>query len=105
MNSKLSDVKVMDEDIVIQEIEVIIQEFNLTITTKTTLFTMKGSIHFHLKRGNLRGLLEVTYWPKHKRLWIEIHNNRRVEWNELMIKPFSERLAKQFGGLIDQRLE
>jgi hypothetical protein len=95
----------MDKDLVVQEIEKVINEFNLFISMKTTLSTMNGSIHYHSKCGNSRGLLEITYWPKHKRLWVDIHNNRLAEWNEEMIKPFSERLAQQFGGQIVQRSE
>jgi hypothetical protein len=100
MESRLTDVKQFDEDLITQEIEEIISEFKLIISMKTTLSTMKGSYHYHLKSGKLKGLLEVTYWPKQKRLWVDIHENRRAEWNETTIKPFTERLAQQFGGIV-----
>jgi hypothetical protein len=83
---------------IVNEIEEIITEFNLTISLKTTLSKMKGTTHYHLKLGTLKGLLELTYWPQKKRLWVEIHSNRQADWNKEMIKPFSERLAKQFIG-------
>jgi hypothetical protein len=98
MNSRLSQVKLLDEDQIIKEIEAIINEFGLAITQKTTLSTMKGSLHYHLKLGKNAGVLELTYWSNKKRLWVEIHDNRRTEWNQAIIYPFSEALAKCFSG-------
>jgi len=88
----------MDEDVILQEIQQIIMEFNLEITLKTTLSTMKGSIHYHLKLGKSPGLLELTYWPLKKKIWIEIHNNRKANWNEGLIGPLSDRIAEHFSG-------
>lgn len=98
VNSRLSNVKLLDEDQVTSEIEAIIIEFKLDITQKTTLSTMKGSLHYHLKLGKNSGVLELTYWPIKKRLWVEIHDNRRSEWNQAIIYPFSEALAECFSG-------
>jgi hypothetical protein len=98
LDSKLQDVKVMDEEQVIDELEETIEEFSLRITQKTTLSTLKGSVHYHLKQGTSSGLLELTYWPKQKRVWVEIHHNRRADWNERMIEPFAEALAHRFQG-------
>lgn len=100
INSKLSEVKLLDIDHVVQEIEEVIADFRLDVTLKTTLSTMKGSIHYHLKQGKKSGVLEVTYWPNKKRLFVEIHGNRLSEWNKNMIVPFSELLAKRFSGVV-----
>jgi hypothetical protein len=97
-NSILTNVKLFEEDFILNEIEGIIKEFNLTITQKTTLSTMKGTIHYHLKKGKLPGVLELTYWPQKKRLWIEIHDNRKSEWNENIISSFAERIADRLSG-------
>jgi|HigsolmetaGSP12D_1036236.scaffolds.fasta_scaffold00219_9 hypothetical protein len=70
-----------------------IREFNLTVTQKTTLSTKKGSVHYHLKSGVLPGLLEATYWPQKRKLWVEIHRNRSAEWNRRAIASFAGRLA------------
>lgn len=103
-NSKLSEVKLLDEDLVVQEIEDIIADFQLEVTQKTTLSTMKGSIHYHLKQGKKSGVLEVTYWPNKKRLFVEIHNNRLSEWNQNMIAPFAEALAQRFSGIVQSQV-
>jgi hypothetical protein len=99
-NSSLSQVELLDEERIIKEIEEIINQFQLEITQKSTLSTLKGCIHYHLKLGENSGVLELTYWPPKKRLWVEIHKNRRAEWNQTMIHPFSEALAKRFSGIL-----
>jgi hypothetical protein len=99
-NSIISNVKLLEEDLILNGLEEIIKEFNLNIVQKTTLSTMKGSVHYHLKLGKLPGILELTFWPLKKRLWIEIHDNRRSEWNQIMIGPFSERVAARFSGKV-----
>lgn len=99
LSSKLSEHKLLDEELVIWEIEEVISEFQLQITQKTTLSTMKGSIHYHLKQHKASGVLEVTYWPNKRRLFVEIHDNRLSEWNRNMIVPFSEALAQRFSGV------
>jgi len=100
VNSSLKDVKLLDEDVVIQDIEEVIAEFQLVVTQKTTLSTMRGSIHYHLKQGSKPGVLEVTYWPVKKRLFVEIHDNRLFDWNRDIILPFAESLAERFGGVV-----
>lgn len=102
LSSQLSEVKLLDAELVAQEIEEAIADFRLEITMKTTLSTMHGSIHYHLKQGKAAGVLEVTYWPRKNRLSVEIHDNRLAEWNRNIIIPFSEALAQRFSGVVVQ---
>ncbi|GAA0351442.1 hypothetical protein [Bacillus horti] len=104
MNSKLSEEENLDVNDVVQEIEEVISEFQLKVTQKTTLSKMPGSIHYHLKKGNVAGVLEVTYWPKKKSLIVDIHDNRLKEWNMELILPFSEALAKRFSGVVQPKV-
>lgn len=98
LHSRILDEDLFDEVLMIRNIEEIITQFSLTITQKSPLSTLKGSTHYHLKMGKLTGVLEVTYWPSKKQLWVEIHDNRRSDWNQAMILPFSEALAASFLG-------
>ncbi|WEK54133.1 MAG: hypothetical protein P0Y55_16480 [Candidatus Cohnella colombiensis] len=98
VNSKLPQTKSLDVDFVIEEIEEIINTYGLNITQKTTLSTLKGSIHYHLKQGKNAGVLELTYWASKHRLWTEIHDNRLAEWNKDLIVPFTQALADCFCG-------
>ncbi|MEX2104576.1 MAG: hypothetical protein WD907_04505 [Bacilli bacterium] len=88
---------------IVKEIEDCIQQFNLTISLKTTLSTMKGSIHWHLKQERQKGVLEVTYWPKKQQIWLEIHDNRRSEWNVDVIAPLAHAIAQAFDGNAEVR--
>jgi hypothetical protein len=97
-NSKFIVADSIHNDQITQKIENIIDHFSLIITQRSTLSTKKGSIHYHLKQGTNAGILELTYWPSKKQLWVEIHDNRTAEWNIQMIKPFSEALAESFFG-------
>jgi predicted ATP-grasp superfamily ATP-dependent carboligase len=60
-NSSLSQVELLDEERIIKEIEEIINQFQLEITQKSTLSTLKGCIHYHLKLGENSGVLELRY--------------------------------------------
>jgi hypothetical protein len=52
----------------------------LTITMKSTLSKYPGSIHWHLKKGQDRGTLEVTLWPAKERLWFSMQSGRTADW-------------------------
>ena len=60
----------------------------LDIGERMTLRTCPGSIHWHLRRPGVKGVLELTYWPSHGRLWFAVHINRQADW----IAPAIERL-------------
>jgi hypothetical protein len=61
---------------------------NLEIGERMTLRTCPGSIHWHLRRPGVKGVLELTYWPSQGRLWFTVHANRQADW----IAPSIERL-------------
>jgi hypothetical protein len=61
-------------------IEACIAQAGLHITMKGTLATYPSSIHWHLKQGNERGVLELTWWPEQRRLWLSVHRNRTAPW-------------------------
>jgi len=45
---------------------------------------------------HLAGIMEITYWPKERRLWADIHDNGRTEWNVRMQPLFAEALEEAF---------
>ena len=53
---------------------------DLTITMKSTLSKYPGSIHWHVKRGQDPGTLEVTLWPAQERLWFSVQAGRTADW-------------------------
>ncbi len=100
LENNLGSVKPMDEQFICDEIEELIERFALTITQRTTLSTKKGCYHWHTKKERQKGVLEITYWPKHGRLWLEIADNRKAEWNIELIAELAEELAERYGGQV-----
>jgi hypothetical protein len=102
VDSNLHQVKPLDGNVlVIEGIEKIVEQYGLLIDMRTTLSSKKGSTHWHLRKGSEKGVLEITYWPKKHQLWVEIHDNRRNDWNAEIIRPFADTLANTFGGKVE----
>jgi hypothetical protein len=55
---------------------------------RDTLRAYPGCTHWHYKSGKVRGVLEITWWPKTGRLWFKIASGRQADW----IGPCVERL-------------
>ncbi|SDK29926.1 hypothetical protein [Sediminibacillus albus] len=102
IESKLQDIKRLDDELVCREIEEVIANYHLTITQKTTLRTKKGSYHWHTKKEKQAGVLEITYWPQKGRLWLEIADNRLADWNHSLIEDAANCLAERFAGKIER---
>jgi hypothetical protein len=63
-------------------VEACVTEVGLHVTLKGTLAAYPGSLHWHIKRGKERGVLELTWWPEQHRLWFSVHRNRTAPWIE-----------------------
>jgi len=69
----------------------------LRVTLRGTLRSYPGSIHWHLKRGRDAGTLEVTFWPRQRRLWLTIHEGRGAPWMD----EAGARLQAAIAGVIE----
>ncbi len=67
-------------------------EMKLEIVLKGTLSKYLGCVHWHLKQGNQRGTLEVTWWPMQHRLWLSIQAGRTGVWVEESAQSLKEKL-------------
>ena len=52
----------------------------LRVSTRATLSSYPGSIHWHLKRGIQPGTLELTLWEAKRRVWARVQDGRHAEW-------------------------
>ncbi len=68
---------------------------NLVRTSKNTLATYAGSIHWHYKMAHRTGTLEVTYWPVRNDLWLKVHDRRTAEWMRKMLPALTDALARR----------
>jgi hypothetical protein len=81
----------LDAETIASVIEQVCATANLRVTMKSTLKKYPGCIHWHLKKEDERGILEITWWPcdaetKRPRLWLSVHRNRTADWVE-SLKP------------------
>ena len=79
-------------------VDAAVGELGLTVVLLGTLKTFPGCVHWHLKRGRVRGTLVITWWPKGRRLWIKVQAGRSAEWTDevaLQVKVGIELLLRQ----------
>src|SRR5437016_14493968 len=61
----------------------------LLVATRGTLKTYPGSTHWHLKNGNQRGTLELTWWPVKRKLWFKIQAGRSADWIDQAVRQLT----------------
>jgi hypothetical protein len=86
-----------DSDALIAQIERATAAEGLHSGERLTLRAFPGSIHWHLRRPNTKGVLELTHWPSQGRLWFAVHANRQAGW----IAPAIERLQERLQQVVD----
>ena len=86
-----------ERDNLIARIERAAADAGLDVGERMTLRTFPGSIHWHLRRADTTGVLELTFWPSQQRLWFAVHANRRAAW----IAPAIERLRATLEQAVD----
>ena len=62
---------------------------------KTSLKSYPGSVHWHFKKGDERGVIEVTFWEGQRRLWINVHSNRTGPWTTDEVRGLKADLEKR----------
>lgn len=72
-------------DAVIPAVESVASDASLQVTMKGTLKKFPGCVHWHFKRKDNPGILEITWWfnedeKSSPRLWFTVHNNRKADW-------------------------
>lgn len=64
----------------IERIDATIEQLGLAATMKGSLKSYPGCTHWHCKRGNEPGTLEITLWPAKQRAWFKVQSGRRAAW-------------------------
>lgn len=55
-------------------------DHHLLCTLKGTLAKYPDCIHWHFRKDEQRGTLEITWWEKEHRLWVKVADNRAGTW-------------------------
>jgi hypothetical protein len=77
-------------------IECAVDALGLRVALRGGLSQYPGATHWHFKRDEEPGTLELTWWPREMRLWLSVHDNRDAAW----IEPSIEALR----SVLDARL-
>src|SRR5262245_329279 len=64
------------------------------LSSRLELRGYPGATHWHIKRHDAKGTLELTYWPRRGRLWFAIHANRRADWIAAAIDDLTARIMR-----------
>lgn len=60
----------------------------LKCSAPTTLRAYPGCLHWHFSREGMRGVLELTWWPKGEKFWFKVAANRDADWiTEILENP------------------
>ena len=86
-----------DTDTLVRLVEQICTGNRLTCTLKGTLAKYPGSIHWHFKKDDQKGIVEITWWETAGRLWFKLAGNRRGDWIEDSIPVLKEQIEKLLG--------
>ena len=65
----------------------------LVVSLRGTLRQYAGCLHWHCKRGKSPGTLEVTWWPRERRLWLSVQAGRQAEWTNGALGQLAAALA------------
>lgn len=90
----------LDADAIMAAVELAGTNEALHVTMKSTLKKYPGCTHWHFKRNEKRGVLEVTWWPYSEgkmfsRLWLSAHNNRQADWMSELIPRLKKGIEAQ----------
>jgi hypothetical protein len=68
----------------------------LTTTLRTSSRSYPGSMHWHFKKkAEKRGTLELTYWPKARKLWAKIQAGRSAEWIDMALNQLATEFSRR----------
>ena len=92
----------LDARLVPAVVEEVCASLDLKRKMKSTLKKFPGCVHWHFKKSDEKGVLEVTWWPldhdaQGSRLWLSVHGDRTADWM-LQIMP-------QIKSMIEATLE
>lgn len=63
-----------------------------------TLSTYPKSLHWHIKKANLPGTLELTLYKKEGRVWFSVQSRRKGEWIEESMKKLKRAIEENLNN-------
>ena len=89
-----------DNSVVAAVVQGVCKSEGLELQLRTSLKKYPGCTHWHFKRPNVHGILELTWWPgkigqRVPRLWLSIHGNRKAAWISELMPRMKAMIEKQ----------
>jgi hypothetical protein len=75
-------------------IERVYAKHSLIAALKGSLTRYPGSIHWHCRRPNEKGVLELTLWPRGARLWAQVQDGRKAPWIDHLLPQVQAELEQ-----------
>jgi hypothetical protein len=70
----------------------------LQVSVKTSLRMRGDNVHWHFKKGEEKGTLEVTLLREERRVLISVHDNRRGAWIGASIKRLKPAIERRLSS-------
>jgi hypothetical protein len=74
----------------------------LIVAMKGSLKGYPGCVHWHYKKDDQKGTLELTLYPKGRRIWAQVQDGRRAPWIDVELprlqRAIEERLRQGAGS-------
>ena len=67
----------------------------LRVAMKATLASFPGSIHWHFKNQKDKGTLELTVFPRGRRIWAQIQDGRKAAWIDAMLPKIQRAIERE----------
>ena len=81
-----------------QMIDESIAQSECETTLRGSLKKFPNCVHWHLKRPDSPGTLEITLWPQQHRAWFSIQSGRAAPWIEGAISQLVALLWRRLQG-------
>jgi hypothetical protein len=69
-----------DLTLAVKLIEKICAQHELILAMKGSLAAYPGCVHWHYKRQNQKGTLELTLFARDRRVWAKVQDGRKAPW-------------------------
>ena len=67
----------------------------LHIAMKATLASYPGSTHWHYKNQKEKGTLELTVFPRGRRVWAQVQSGRKAPWIDGMLPKIQQDIERE----------
>jgi hypothetical protein len=70
-------------------------ESGLLVGMKGSLASYPGCVHWHYKKPNQKGTLELPLYGKESRLWAQVQDGRKAAWIEVELPRLQRAIERE----------